>query len=348
MPPRKKKNDDETQAPSRPSHDDRGAFVGNAETVAFFGRLVERGQLAHAYLFVGPEHVGKTTFARRLALRLLNAERLETSPDFFQLERAPDPKTGKPRDTIAIAQVHELRGALARTSFSGGRKVAVLVGADRLGREAANALLKTLEEPEGDTVMFLTAASAADVLPTVRSRCQEARFARVPRSEITAALAARRVDAEVAATAASLADGRPGLAFAYAGGGSSSGGDLARLSETVARRRAVLAMPGQTVAERWRVVEEAVPPKIAFVEAGERASAFLDLAAELLHDALLLSGGLDEQVIHADARDAVASFATALGPVRLAAALTALGPARARLAANVSPRSVLESFVLHF
>jgi DNA polymerase-3 subunit delta' len=327
------------QPVQRAAPDFIGDFIGNPTAVAYFSRSLGMGRLVHAYLLVGPEHVGKTELARRVAASLLGAEKPERHPDFLLVERTPDPKTGKPRDNIAIAQIHELRGAIAKSAMGHGRKVAVIVGAEFLGREAANALLKTLEEPAGDAVLILTATSAEELMPTVRSRCQLVRLARVSRTALTAALVARGVAAPLAATVAALADGRPGRALTLAQ-------DMAALADLIATRAAILAMPGLAVADKWQAVEKLIPPRLPFIEAGERAGVFLDLAAEILRDALMVQAGLTNRLVHADAKDQITTFATRLGTRRLERAALAVTTARARLAANVSPRAVLENFLL--
>jgi DNA polymerase-3 subunit delta' len=335
---RRAEKDIEAQAPQRAAADFVGDFIGNRLAAAYFERAATTGRLAHAYLLLGPEHVGKTELARRVAARLLGMSKPEVHPDFQFVERTADPKTGRPRDNISIAQIHELRGAIARTAV-GGVKVAIIAGADALGREAGNALLKTLEEPAGRAVIILTATAPEAVLPTVRSRCETLRLARVPRREIAKALMARGFVPERATTAAALADGRPGLSLTLVG-------DPTALAELVTWREAVLGMPGRAVTARWQAIEPLFPPKLAFVEAGERAVRFLDLAAEVIRDATLCHAGLAERLVHADVAPAIRVFASALGDEGLMGAAEALTSARRRIEANVSPRHVVENFLL--
>lgn len=327
------------QPVQRATPDFIGDFIGNSTAAAFFSRSLKLGRLAHAYLLVGPEHVGKTELARRVAASLLGADKPEQHPDFLLVERTDDPKTGKPRENIAIAQIHELRGAIAKSPLRGGRKVAVVVGAEYLGREAANALLKTLEEPAGDAVLILTTTSTEEVMPTVVSRCQMVRLTRVPRTTLAAALVARGVAAPLAQTVAALSDGRPGRALTLAQ-------DQAALADLIATRAAILAMPGMAVADKWAAVEKLIPPRLPFIEAGERAGVFLDIAAEVLRDAILAQAGLTARLVHADAKDQIIAFANRLGEARLERAAAAITTARARIAANVSPRAALENFLL--
>jgi DNA polymerase-3 subunit delta' len=149
-------------------------------------RQRDGGQLPHALLLAGPAGVGKRRFATALGAGLLcQAPRdgvacgqcrtcglltAGTHPDWFWL--APEEK-GK---AIKIDMVRDLVGAMAQTAQQGGRKLVVLEPAEAMNRNAANALLKTLEEPSGDTTLLLISDSPARLLPTIRSRCQRLEF----------------------------------------------------------------------------------------------------------------------------------------------------------------------------
>ena len=196
--------------------DDRFEIIGHGEILDFLASAWERGQLAHAYLLTGPTGVGKAEVARWLARKVLGTDNLEAHPDFSSVERGANAKTGKLQNAIVIDQIHELRGRLSLGSMMGGWKVAVLEGAERLNEAAANALLKTLEEPHAKTVLILTADTNESVMPTVRSRCQTVILNRVSRTEIAAGLAERGIDPPKADLAARLSGGCPGRALALA------------------------------------------------------------------------------------------------------------------------------------
>ncbi len=185
-------------------------------------RQREAGQLPHALLLAGPEGVGKRRFAQALGAALLcqspregmacgdcracGLVRAGTHPDWFWL--APEER-GK---AIKIDQVRELVEAMAQTAQQGGRKLAVLAPAEAMNRNAANALLKTLEEPSGSAVLMLITDSPARLLPTIRSRCQRLEFPVPPLSDSTAWLEPLAGDAQRLALALSEAGQRPLLA----------------------------------------------------------------------------------------------------------------------------------------
>jgi DNA polymerase III subunit delta' len=198
------------------------------------------------------------------------------------VERERDVKTEKLHGTIVLDQVHALTGRLALGSFMRGHKVAVIDAAHLLTIEAANALLKTLEEPRPKTTIILLAPSETAVLPTLKSRCQIIRFGRVEPAEIAAALAKTGVPAAEARLYAGLSGGLPGKAVSLAR-------DPAALKNMYALRDIFLAMPQQPLATRWHGLDALFPAKMPLAEAGDAANQALDVLSELLHDAFISS-----------------------------------------------------------
>ncbi len=172
---------------------------------------------AQAYLFVGPSNVGKASIARRFAAVLVGGD------DDDAVRRA---KSGSHPDLVLISpegrtsiMVDQARGVVAsavRSPLEAGRKVFLLEEAQMLNDEAANALLKTIEEPIPTTTFVLVAESEDDLPATIPSRCRTIVFGRVPEADIAAGLVELGVDAQSAADAARISGGRPGLAVALA------------------------------------------------------------------------------------------------------------------------------------
>ena len=190
--------------------------IGNEAVMRVLEKSLQTGGISHAYLFHGPAGVGKRTVARRLGAALVSggdpsAERRANQrlhPDLVEVE---------PEGAFtAIGQVREVLRQVASRPFEGARRVFILK-ADTLNVQAANALLKSLEEPEGEAVFILLAASLEGVLPTVASRTRVVRFNPVPVEEVVSLLAERGFSVEDARLAASLGRGSVGLALRYAG-----------------------------------------------------------------------------------------------------------------------------------
>jgi DNA polymerase III subunit delta' len=316
-----------------------GALIGHSVAMAFLDRAAATDRLAHAYLFVGPEHVGKRCAALALAAKLLGTPDPEGHADFALLERERDAKTGRLHGTIVIDQVRALIGRLALGSFLGGYKVCVIDGAHLMTPDAANSLLKTLEEPRSRTIVILTALAETSVMPTIRSRCQVIRFERVPVAEVQSGLETRAMVPADAALFARLSGGLPGVALALSVDG-------AALTEMRSIRAALLAMSEQPVAERWAEVARLLPPRLPFQEAIDRARTVTDLAAELVHDALLVTVDRTDSIAHADAAPQIAAWARRAGKAGLAAVGERITETRELLAANVAPRTALERLTL--
>ena len=194
-------------------------------------QLAGRAQHAHAYLLHGPQGIGKRVLAERLRARLL-CQRPEglnacgqckacqllaagSHPDTFVLE--PE-EAEKP---IKVDQVRELVAFMVQTAQLGGRKVVLIEPVEAMNVNAANALLKSLEEPSGDTVMLLVSHQPSRLLPTVRSRCQQVACP-VPdtaQSQTWLADALPDTDADVRDELLTLAAGSPLRAVALHGQG---------------------------------------------------------------------------------------------------------------------------------
>ena len=208
--------------------------VGHGAVIELLAR--EAAKPAQSYLFVGPGNVGKATVARRFAARLLcpdedpDCERRVLSgvhPDLVLVE--PEGRT-----SLTVDQARTTVAAASRAPIEADRKLFLFEEAGLMNDEAANALLKTLEEPTASTVFLLIVESENDLPATIASRCRSVFFGRVRDDEITAELVARGVEPAQADSAARISGGRPGLALA-----------IATQPDVAAYRRAWLAVPLQ-------------------------------------------------------------------------------------------------------
>lgn len=208
---------------------------GHAATEEAFEASRARGRLHHAWLLTGSEGLGKATFAYRVARRLLGAPRdpahgvlgvdpghpvsrqvaARAHPDLLVIERLGE--DGKVRKVIPVDEARRLSEFFSKSPASAPHRVAIVDAADDLNLNAANALLKTLEEPPSKGVLLLVSHAPGRLLATIRSRCRRLAFSPLPLEETAGFVAARAdVTEEAALRLASMAQGAPGRALALA------------------------------------------------------------------------------------------------------------------------------------
>ena len=195
---------------------------GQERALATLRRALDRGRLAHALIFAGPAGIGKRATARALATALFcksepglgcgacdDCHLLETGghPDLFveDLERAREERATASK--LSIDQMRRVRAQLAMRGVRSDKKVGIVDQAELLTTDAQNALLKTLEEPPGETTLILIATNPDALLSTIRSRCQCIRFAPLEPTLIRELLESEGIDPELTETAAGLAEG---------------------------------------------------------------------------------------------------------------------------------------------
>jgi len=197
------------------------------------GGSLAAGRLGHAQLLVGQTGLGKLQLATALAQRILCTQPLSadgmactvcrncrlfvagTHPDFNPIGIEINEKTGKPRSEILVEQIRRLSQWFSLTAQFGGAQVAIIEPACSMKGAAANALLKTLEEPLPGRYLILITAQPARLSATIRSRCQRVELRMPSADEAREWLLQRAADTAQIDDALTAAEGNPGLALAY-------------------------------------------------------------------------------------------------------------------------------------
>ncbi|WP_380054128.1 DNA polymerase III subunit delta' [Falsihalocynthiibacter sp. SS001] len=219
-------------------------LLGQSRAQAAFLEAFNTGRLHHGWLITGPRGVGKATLAWQIARFLIaqpvasgpslfgdtppDATSLSIAPDhpvshriaamsepgLFVLKRPVDEKTGKLKTVISVDEVRRLKNFFSLSSTDGGRRVVIVDAADEMNTQAANALLKFLEEPPEHTTILLISHQPSKLLPTIRSRCRELRCHSLPPQDMADALAAAGAgDIEEPVILAALSSGSVGEAM---------------------------------------------------------------------------------------------------------------------------------------
>lgn len=339
-------------------------ILGNEPALRLLEGALCSGEVAHAYLLYGPAGIGKRTVACRFGAVLV-ADGDKRARDRALRGLHPDLLMIEPEGRFTtIGQIREVvRGAVSRP-FEGARRVFIL-HADTMNVQAANALLKTLEEPEGGAVFLLLSGSRESVLPTVVSRAQSVRFDPVAPGEVSSFLEGRGYPQDEARLAASLGRGSVGLSLRYVGED-----EFKRLREAVFH--AGFSFSGSF--EDRRVAAEAIVAKaegVGEAQEKERLEAFspdeepdrrakeaakrerlaardgafkeaLGLLAVLFRDAAVVAAGAPELAVNVDKIEEIRARVEERPGADWAGAARIFGEEGGGLAYNVSPEAILE------
>ncbi|MBX3593897.1 DNA polymerase III subunit delta' [Sphingomonas sp.] len=286
------------------------SMPGNAAAKAAFRAAMSSGHLHHAWLFAGPEGVGKAAFARAAAARMLAEAAGQgplpgdfdlpddnmtarliargAHPDYRELVRLPkDPD--KPDQNLArsipIAQVRGLLPMFATKPALSDRRVVLIDSIDDVERPgAANALLKNLEEPPAGTIFLLVSHSPGRLLPTIRSRCRTLRFDPLPDAQVAELLRTRLGDASAAEIDALVraGNGSVGKALGFAGLDLATlDGEMAAIAaqgdvDNVIRSRLAKTLGAKAAQPRYEAFLTRVPAFIAYQARGREGRALAE------------------------------------------------------------------------
>ncbi len=321
-------------------------IVGQARAVEILQRELRTGRVPQAYLFHGPESVGKkrTALAVAMALqcRAAEADACGACPECRNVAAghhpdvrfySPQAKTRGAAEKIYIEQIRTLQQDIALRPMAGRMKIFVVDDADRLVEQAANAFLKTLEEPPDSSLLILVTAFPDRLLATIRSRCRTVRFQPLSPESVAAIVAREKgAGAEEAARLARFAHGSVArvLAVDY---------------EAMTQQRA------EFLEERQRCAGGDPAALFAFSDSFTRnsvqAAAFLEFLVTWERDLMALKlQGPDAALVHGDCAAALTREAESRGVADLLGRLELVEQSLRRLQRNVNARLVVEAALM--
>ncbi|MBR1802362.1 MAG: DNA polymerase III subunit delta' [Clostridia bacterium] len=196
-------------------------IIGNEIVKKLLNSTIQKNNILHSYLFVGPDGIGKSIFAKEFAQMILCENEItkpchqcksclemesNNHPDFLQIN-SDDGKS------IKIEQVRFLQEKIAEKPVSSNRKVYVIYDSDLMTREAANSLLKTLEEPPAYATLILITSNESKLLTTIKSRCIKVNFQVIEQEQILQYLRKNNLDAGVTQNMLEMCEGSIGKAL---------------------------------------------------------------------------------------------------------------------------------------
>jgi len=327
--------------------------VGQERALLLLQRSLETGSLAHAYLFVGPAHVGKMTLARNLA-QALNCEAAEppcgkcdacqriasakhADVQVIDLESGNDAEEARVRTEISINQIRRLQHSASLAAFEGKYKAFIIDGAELLSIEAANCFLKTLEEPVGRVIFILLTINESLLPATVVSRCQRVELFPLASGEVEAALCSRwGVEPEKARLLARLCGGCLGWAV-------SAARDDGLLGQRAEWLDGLLEIASADNEQRFTYVAQLVD---RFSQNRGLVHERLDLWLDWWRDLLLVKVGCGDAVTNVDRLATLGEMATGYSLAEIRAFVDCIKAAGKQIRLNANPQLALEVLML--
>jgi DNA polymerase-3 subunit delta' len=319
--------------------------IGQDKTLSLLDYSLKTGTIAHAYLIVGPRHVGKGTLAMNLA-QALNCDGPELPCG--QCRSCHRIREGKHADVtpvgldsrteIGIDDIRGLQHLANLPPYEGKCKVFIIDDAEYLSIEAANSLLKILEEPPPRVVWLVLAAEGERLLPTIISRCQRLELKPVPSEQIQEILInSYKVDAGKAKLLAQLCRGRLGWAVSVL----ADDGILEQRSQRIAR---LSSLSAASLEQRFAYAQELASQ---FSQSRKAGAEILEMWLDWWRDLMLIKGGCPEAIINVDYETALKEQVPGLSLSKIEAFLANLGLLQEELSRNVNPRLAWEWLMLN-
>jgi DNA polymerase-3 subunit delta' len=328
-----------------------GRIKGHSHILEGFQQVAHRHRLGHAYLFIGPEGIGKRMFAHELGKAML-CEMVEnltpcdrcsscllieagTHPDFLFVRRPED------ANVFPVELMRDLCQSFSLKSARGRGKVAILEDADDLNDESANTFLKTLEEPPPSSLFLLIGSSRSQLIPTILSRCQVIRFAPLAEDNVADILRAKGVsDESRLRLLLGLCPGSPGQALSLADD------ELWNFRQIFLDELVRSPLNPLLAGQKWLEFVESAGKEMVLQR--QRADQVLLLLMAFLRDCLSWKLSEDAGLLHTDEVQRVQAFAGPRGAERLLELLERCMEAGKQIRRYIQLSLVLEGVVDSF
>ena len=327
--------------------------IGQEKAVHLLKRSLEKDAFAHAFIFSGPPHVGKMTLAVDMA-RALNCEAGDSpcgecsscrriiqgkhaDVQVINLENSTENDETRKATEISIKRIRQLQHSASLPPFEGKYKIFIIDEAELLSTEAANCLLKTLEEPEERIVFILLTGNTEMLLQTVVSRCQKLALSPMPAEDIAAKLKnTYAVEAKKAKLLSRLCYGCIGWAI-------SAALDDKIIEQYFEDRQSILEITDGSCEERFAYAEKLARQ---FSQKRKDTQRILQLWLDIWRDLLLVKSGSASEIINIDIEEKINEMAEgySLGDIRRF--IGGIQAADRQLKRNANPRLVLEVLML--
>ncbi len=326
--------------------------IGQDRIVNSLKKGLLEGRFSHAYLFVGPQHVGKMTLATDFA-QALNCASGEnpcgecdscrrtksgrhSDVQILQLAEGNDDQAAK--KTIGVEQIREMQHSVNLKPFEGGYRIIIIDGAEHMSDGAANSLLKTLEEPPPSTVFVLLAVNEDSLLSTILSRCQKLELNPLPAQTVQQSLVDQwEVSPENAKLLARLCHGCIGWAL-------SAVRDESIVEDRSLNLESMIFLAGADISDRF---DSASSLATLFGKSRVLVKERLGLWLIWWRDVLLAKNGCEEFIVNIDREDEICSHARRLSVSAIGGAIKSIQEAMQQLEKNANPRLALEMMMLN-
>lgn len=312
-------------------------IIGHTKIIESLMRAFFGNRMAHAYLFSGPAGIGKlktaVAFARMLQCACEEGQDARCLVCKLPDQQAhPDIMTIVPQGaTIKIEQIREIQKDIQLAPRTGKYKVFIIDGAERLTIQAANSLLKVLEDPPKYVVFILLTAQLHSLLPTIVSRCQQLAFSFIPEQDIAAWLIRQGFPEEKTITASVISGGVPGKAIMWAEAGQAMRDKAFWCLETLKQ---------SSFGRMWDVVAELDQER-------DQVLSMFEIISIILRDTVVWqTTGKAELLLYIDCEQRIANLSERSRPDEILEVITEIEHLKRMLLGNANSRLLIEKFCL--